>query len=286
VVLNGFRKSREEPEGRVPPQPEKPLFCIAADLGKSEANTAVFVSELRLQRAGVPYEERFWATDWPKGGDIYSARATQYLEERQKVAAHIVGRRLDRVPLYTSYKAVARGLIRLVRQYYFEHGSRDDYPGGPVPLILAFDEGGVGASVLDDLREIAPKMLEDIQKRTLHGPLELEVVPVTATFGFNVTRSGGFFHVPRNELITAGQRAMQDGRLHLPANLTHRDILVEELRNYRYKLTAAGNITMRPERQGEHDDELFALCLGCWTWDYFAPEYIEIGEREPILEDS
>lgn len=151
-----------------------------------------------------------------------------------------------------------------------------------MPLIRAFDEGGVGKSVLDDIQEIAPQMLKDIQRRHLHGPLELKVVPVTATFAFKVTRDGGFLHVPRNELITAGQRALQDGRLHLPKALKHRDILIKELREYRYKQSAAGNMTMRPERQGEPDDELFALCLGCWTWDYFAPEYIDVSERSPI----
>jgi hypothetical protein len=30
---------------------------------------------------------------------------------------------------------------------------------------------------------------------------------------------------------------------------------------------ATGNVTFEPLREGQHDDLLFAVCLGCWAWE-------------------
>ena len=45
-------------------------------------------------------------------------------------------------------------------------------------------------------------------------------------------------------------------------------MLEEELKNYRLKQNlGTGNAGFEPLRQGQHDDLLFATCLGEWAWE-------------------
>jgi hypothetical protein len=62
--------------------------------------------------------------------------------------------------------------------------------------------------------------------------------------------------------------AYQNGRLRV-GKLRHRGVLEEELANYRLKQNlATGHTAFEPLREGQHDDLLFAVCLGCWAWEY------------------
>jgi hypothetical protein len=45
-------------------------------------------------------------------------------------------------------------------------------------------------------------------------------------------------------------------------------VLEEELKNYRLKQNlATGYAAFEPLREGQHDDLLFAVCLGIWAWE-------------------
>jgi hypothetical protein len=45
-------------------------------------------------------------------------------------------------------------------------------------------------------------------------------------------------------------------------------VLEEELKNYRLKQNlATGYAAFEPLREGQHDDLLFAVCLGVWAWE-------------------
>ena len=49
-------------------------------------------------------------------------------------------------------------------------------------------------------------------------------------------------------------------------NLRHRGVLEEKLKNYRLKQNfATGYAAFEPLRDGQHDDLLFATCLGVWA---------------------
>ena len=51
-------------------------------------------------------------------------------------------------------------------------------------------------------------------------------------------------------------------------NLRHRGVLEEKLKNYRLKQNiATGYAAFEPLREGQHDDLLFATCLGVWAWE-------------------
>lgn len=52
-------------------------------------------------------------------------------------------------------------------------------------------------------------------------------------------------------------------------NLRHRVVLEEMLKNYRLKQNiATGHVAFEPPRNGQHDDLLFATCLGVWAWEH------------------
>lgn len=52
------------------------------------------------------------------------------------------------------------------------------------------------------------------------------------------------------------------------AKLRYRSVLEEELKNYCLKQNLAiGYAAFEPLRDGQHDDLLFAVCLGVWAWE-------------------
>ena len=90
---------------------------------------------------------------------------------------------------------------------------------------------------------------------------------MTVHGGANTTKSGGYWHVPKRDLVHAGIVAYQNKTLHV-AKLRHRGVLEEELKNYRLKQNlATGYAGFEPLREGQHDDLLFATCLGVWAWE-------------------
>jgi hypothetical protein len=71
----------------------------------------------------------------------------------------------------------------------------------------------------------------------------------------------------KTALVHAGIVAYQNGALRV-GKLRHRGVLEEELKNYRLKQNlATGYAGFEPLREGQHDDLLFATCLGVWAWE-------------------
>ncbi len=73
--------------------------------------------------------------------------------------------------------------------------------------------------------------------------------------------------MPKRDLVSAGLVAYQNGRLRV-GDLRHRATLENELTNYRLKQNInTGHAAFEPLRSGQHDDLLFAVCLGVWAWE-------------------
>ncbi len=233
---------------------EKLRYVVAADLGQANDPTAVAVVERRL----VPAGERHQHT-WRDPGYGHEPERLRF-EVRQKVEQRYDVVRLDRVPLRTSYAKVAKGLVKLAKEFYAAHIEDEDYEGGPVHVGLALDATGVGRAVLE-------MVYKEVRERIKHGEPHILWRPVVATAGDTVTSGGGFYRVPKRDLITAGIVAYPGGRLRV-GKLRHRDTLEQELTNYRLKQNAvSGHDTYSPLREGAHDDLLFATCLGLWTFE-------------------
>jgi hypothetical protein len=80
----------------------------------------------------------------------------------------------------------------------------------------------------------------------------------------------GYWHVPKKELVSTVQVALQSSALHIARALPEAATLTEELLNFQVKITTAANEQYGEWRQGKHDDLVLALALALW----YAPRHI------------
>jgi hypothetical protein len=254
---------------------------ISADFGQIYDYTAVAVIERRLVEVGEPYQF--------VGGQHLPPRRRIY-ETRRNFEQHYDLIRLDRVALRTPYTTIAQGIVRLIKEMYRTHVEAlgSDVESGlvrlprdtskPLRVGLAIDEGGVGKAVRDIL-------IKEIMEGLNSGRPKVHFLPVTVHGGANTTHTGGFYHVPKRDLVSAGLVAYQNGKLRV-GKLRHRSVLEEELANYRLKQNlATGHTAFEPLREGQHDDLLFAVCLGCWAWEYGTKRVKYTSTPKAILTD-
>ncbi len=148
-------------------------------------------------------------------------------------------RHLERFPLQTPYPDVVSRVSRIMRNPKLARISE-----------LIPDGTGVGTPVVDLLRqERMPCLLS----------------PVKITSGFNASKSDGYHHVPKRNLILGLQIALQKGVLRIGRNIPFRDTLFQEMTQMRVELTDAGNERYEPWRRGMHDDLVLAVSLSCWA---------------------
>ncbi len=243
-------------------------YMISADFGQTYDHTAVAVLERRLTPVGELYQNYYYE----QGG----SRPRRIYETRRNVETSYDVIRLDRVPLRTSYTKVAKGLVKLLKEFHRAHTEADDYDGGPVTVGLAIDEGGVGKAVRDILTKEVGESIE-------RGRPRVHFLPVTVVGGTATTTGQGWIHTPKRDLISAGLVGYQNGILRV-GNLRHRDTLENELSNYRLKQNiATGHAAFEPLRSGQHDDLLFAVCLGVWAWEQATPKKKHISFPNQIL---
>jgi hypothetical protein len=147
-------------------------------------------------------------------------------------------RYLERVPLGTPYTEVVERAAEVTRT---------------PPLVecceLVVDATGVGRPVVDLLR-----------KTRLGG----KVIPVTFTGGSTEGCTGGYFQVPKRDLITRLQILLQRGALQIAAGMQYGPALVKEMADMRVKVTRSGYEQFEAWREGTHDDLVFAVALACW----------------------
>jgi len=232
---------------------------VSADFGQTTDYTAVAVTKRRF----VPTSGKYNHEGTRYEGDVYHGERVPFRETRQDVEQHYDLIRLDRVQLRTSYTQIAKGIVKLIKELNALHRKEDGLrPRQPVDVGLAIDEGGVGKAVKDILLDALKDGI-----READGEPYVNFLPVTVHGGANTTRSGGYWHIPKRDLVHAGIVAFQNKTLHV-AKLRYRSVLEEELKNYRLKQNlATGYAGFEPLREGQHDDLLFATCLGVWAWE-------------------
>ncbi len=218
-------------------------YTVGVDLGQANDPTAIAV----LEKAVVPASTAMFS---PARGQ---------LETGDQVFDLVY---LKRPKLGTAYDAVAERVadlvVRLEPMGAFGESGR---------ITLCIDGTGVGRAIVDLLRtaftergrrgEYVPRL--DFRAVTVTGGNSRETPP---------PRRGGYWSVPKKDLIFPAVAAFQQRRLRIAEGLKDRGALVEELRNYRRVTNiASGNNTFEPWRQGDHDDLLFALSLALWGWE-------------------
>lgn len=117
--------------------------------------------------------------------------------------------------------------------------------------ILAVDATGVGAPVID------------LFKREQMAA-ELKAIQITG--GDRVTQEGGIIRVPKRDLVSAAQVALQTERLKVASSLPEASTLVRELQNFQVKINLeTAHDSSGAWREGAHDDLVLAVALALWA---------------------
>jgi hypothetical protein len=156
--------------------------------------------------------------------------------------AEFLCRHLQRWPLRTPYTAIASDVAGIV--------NRKELQGGIARNVLAVDMNGPGTPVLDLLKT---------------HPLDARVEAIFSHGGDKVTSEGNVTRVPKRELVSTTQIALQSGRLKIAPTLPEAPTLVSELQNYQVEINQeTAHDSYGAWRTGTHDDLLFAVMLPLW----------------------
>lgn len=165
----------------------------------------------------------------------------------------------ERLPLGTPYTAIPDALRRIwgpLQQRWVDvqweaRGEGARLADAPIELII--DVTGVGRPVLDLLNASG-----------------VHPVAVTITAGRDATEPKvGEWHVPKRDLVSSVNTAMQSRRLRAASTLSEWPTLEAELRNFRARISLSGHDSYGAGptdewRMGSHDDLVLSLALAIW----------------------
>jgi hypothetical protein len=172
---------------------------------------------------------------------------------------------LQRLPLGTPYTALPDhlgGLEQFVRRRWTTLAAerhRAALPLARAPVELVVDQTGVGRPVVDLLRQagFAP-------------------IAITITGGDQVIQvAHREYRVPKRNLAAAVQVLLQTRRLRWATSLPEAVTLKAELNNFKAKISLSGHDSYGASadwREGNHDDLVLSVALGCWYGEYDASE--------------
>lgn len=126
-----------------------------------------------------------------------------------------------------------------------------DHPRFVDNCTLIVDATGVGVPTMDFMR------------RNGLSPIGVWITGGSSV-GMNTT--GGYYTVPKLELINALQLASDSGYIEFANGIDPKMVeqLMHELRNFKEKKTAAGNQTWEAWREKDHDDLVLSLAMNIW----------------------
>jgi hypothetical protein len=125
---------------------------------------------------------------------------------------------------------------------------------------LVIDTTGVGPAVTD----IFSKRGRSFKAVKIHG-------------GDAETREEGTYRVPKRNLVSALQVALQTGTLKIASSLELAELLREELLNFRIKISiASGHDSYEHWREGDHDDVVLATAMAVWSAQMPQPTIIYV----------
>jgi hypothetical protein len=147
-------------------------------------------------------------------------------------------RHLQRFPLNTPYPAIVKAIGEMIEK-----------PLSSKKPYLAIDQTGVGAPVVDLFKQAKFNVLLN---------------PIHITAGSTINYDRGVEYVPKRNLVSIVQLALQTQRLKIAAALPESATLVRELQNFQVKITDAANDTYGAWREGTHDDLVLAVALALY----------------------
>lgn len=200
------------------------------------------------QRAPLCY---FLGLDLGQAQD-YTALAILERHGKKKEEHKFLCRHLHRWPLRTSYPAIVADVARLDRSEQLKQSTER--------AVLAVDATGVGAPVVDLLR----------QER-----LSARLEPIQITGGDTFSREPKVTRVPKRELVSACQVALQSDRLKIAPELELASVLMRELQNFKVKISLdTAHDSYGAWREGAHDDLVLAVALALWMGTHERPRAV------------
>ncbi len=160
-------------------------------------------------------------------------------EPDQMIEYHL--RHLKRYELGTPYPEIVEDVCDLLDDPTLKDQSQ-----------LVIDGTGVGVPVVEMFREAG-----------------LSLIPIWISGGDSVSRQGKIIRVPKRNLVSVLQVVFQSSRLKIARSIPLRGALINELMNFRVKITVNANDTYGAWREGTHDDLVLALSLACWVGEQF-----------------
>ncbi len=115
---------------------------------------------------------------------------------------------------------------------------------------LAIDATGVGGAVTELFTLARPSLNAAIEPITIHG-------------GEQTTHEHGIHRVPKRELVSHCQAALQTDHLKIAADLAEASVLVTELQNFQVEISQNGFDSYNA-RSGAHDDLVLAVAMALW----------------------
>jgi hypothetical protein len=147
-------------------------------------------------------------------------------------------RHLQRLKLGTGYPEIVQFVGTLLKAL----------PPAKMAPALVVDSTGVGRPVIDAMKKAG-----------------LRPIAVTITGGFEENQAHtDDWRVPKRNLVSMLAVLMQSGRLKVAPDLAEAETFVNELSNFRVKISAAGHDSYNAWRESVHDDLCLAVCLACW----------------------
>ena len=199
--------------------PPEPWFhSVGVDLGSVNDSTAITV--LEVHRGWEVTNEHF---DW----------TNTVREVRRELDLHYIVRLLHRPRLGTDYERIIDQVQSIL----------DDLPRLPGGAVLAVDGTGLGAPVVQRMRQ-----------RGLHP------IGVAITAGANATLTGRDWSVPKSMLVGELRLIMHRKRLKIAQGFAAREKLAAELAAFTARLSPSGRATFEAAGS-EHDDTVLSLCI-------------------------
>jgi len=170
------------------------------------------------------------------------------LGERGESPLHV--RHLERPPLGTYYPEHVARVKELVSSPELSEQRALPWSREVVRSFpdLVVDATGVGRPVVDMLRKEG-----------------LSFSSVLITGGDVEHHEHGFYRVPKRNLVSSVQIALQSGQLKIAEELELAETLRRELLNFRIKVNiSTAHDSYEAWREGDHDDLVLAVALVCW----------------------
>ncbi|MEJ7863196.1 MAG: hypothetical protein WKF90_16325 [Pyrinomonadaceae bacterium] len=149
---------------------------------------------------------------------------------------------LQRWQLRTPYPVIVADVVKMVNNL-------DPFLYPKDKTTLAIDATGCGAPVVDLFK-----------REQIHAELK----PIQIVGGANISEEFGMTRVPKRDLVSVVQVALQNRTLRIASGLPEAETLSRELQNFTVKITDSANDVYGAWREGTHDDLVLAVALALW----------------------